>query len=142
MQAITYLQFSGNAGEALAFYEKALGAEVQSVTFGATGNPELPEDVKAMVMDAKLTFGDSVIMLSDVPAFMGQVNPGNNAIISVIDGDPEENKAVFDALAAEGQVLTPLGEYPWSSNFGMVIDKFGVTWKFNADATSFLEQLS
>ena len=93
-------------------------------------------------MDAKLCFGDSLIMLSDVPAFMGQFSGGNNAIISVVDGTPAENEAIYNKLAEGAQVITPLGEYPWSSNFGMLIDKFGVTWKFNADDSSFIERLS
>ncbi len=147
MKSINYLQFPGNATEALNYYQNLLpNVTVKKVTFAAMGdNPNLPltSDEKNMIMEAQLEFLDNVLMLSDVPPFMsdmiGELINGNRLIISLIDGDPAINKIIFDKLATEGTLIMPLSEVPWSINFGMLIDKFGITWKFNSSATTFLQ---
>ncbi|MHC8520862.1 hypothetical protein ACPJHQ_05565 [Rossellomorea sp. H39__3] len=62
-------------------------------------------------------------------------------IISLIDGDPDLNQIYFDHLSQGGTIIMPLSSVPWSSSFGMVKDRFGVIWKFNSDASAFLNQL-
>ncbi|MNO02198.1 3-demethylubiquinone-9 3-methyltransferase [compost metagenome] len=42
-----------------------------------------------------------------------------------------ESDRVYEALSQGGQVLMPLGEYPFSSKFGWVADQFGVSWQLN-----------
>lgn len=148
MQAITYLQFGGNANQALHFYEIALQAtSVRKVTFGTLGeNPKqlMTSEEKEMIMESCLEFSGNKIMMSDVPPFMqamtGEVSTGNTLLISLIDGDPKEYQRYFDALSQEGIVIMPLSNVPWSECFGLVIDKFGVTWKFNSDASKFLSR--
>lgn len=148
MKSINYLQFAGNASEALNYYEKVLpNAKVKKATFGIMGdNPNLPLTLeeKNMIMEAKINFLDNTLMLSDVPPFMadtmGNITNGNSLIISLIDGDAEMNSTIFNELAKEGTLIMPLSNVPWSDSFGMLIDKFGITWKFNSSATSFLEQ--
>lgn len=148
MQAITYLQFGGNANQALHFYETALQAtSVRKVTFGDLGeNPGQPmtSEEKEMIMESCLEFLGNKIMMSDVPPFMqavtGELSTGNTLLISLIDGDPKEYQYYFDALSQEGIVIMPLSKVPWSECFGLVIDKFGVTWKFNSDASKFLSR--
>lgn len=147
MKAITYLQFAGNATEALSFYEKALSAsEVKAVKFGIMPDSQLSEEEKNMVMDSYIRFGNNVIMLSDVPPSMeqamGKVIPGSNMLISIIDGDEKTNAKYFSRLSEGGNVIMPLASYPWSKNFGMLVDKFGITWKFNGDAISFIDSIN
>jgi PhnB protein len=148
MKAINYLQFLGNASEAISYYEKILpNAKVKKATFGMMGeNQNLPLSIeeKNMIMEAKIEFLDNTLMLSDVPPFMteaiGSIVNGNNIIISLIDGEEKMNQDIFNGLAKEGTIIMPLSNVPWSENFGIVIDKFDITWKFNSSATSFLEQ--
>lgn len=146
MQTITYLQFGGNAKEAIHFYEEALQATaVKKVKFGFFGdNPAAPmtNEEKEMIMESSLEFSGNKIMISDVPSFMkkttGNITAGNSLIISLIDGDPESYQKYFKALSNEGKVIMPLMEVPWSTCFGIVVDKFGITWKFNSDTSKFL----
>ncbi|MBS2967531.1 VOC family protein [Metabacillus sp. KIGAM252] len=149
MKAIAYLQFNGNAQEALEFYETALQGTVKKVSFGA-----LPQDPSAplslaeqdMIMESRLEFSENILMISDVlpsmQAVTGEVTNGTNIIISVIDGDQETNKMYFNNLSADGTIIMPISSVPWSSSFGMLIDKFGVMWKFNSDASQFLDNLA
>ncbi|MEW4327084.1 VOC family protein [Rossellomorea marisflavi] len=146
MKSIVYLQFNGQAQEALSFYEKALQGTVQQVTFGAIPQePPLPAEEQTMIMESRLDFSGNTLMISDVlpsmQAVTGPITPGTNVIISLIDGVSDLNQTYFDHLSQGGTILMPLSSVPWSSSFGMVKDRFGVIWKFNSDASAFLNQL-
>lgn len=146
MKAINYLQFNGRATEAIAYYREVLpNPLVKQVTFSEMGDSatlQLTKEEKNMIMEASLEFLGNTLMLSDVPPFMqqslGSVSQGNSLIISLIDGDPQVNQEIYQKLLIEGTILMPLGPVPWSTNFGLLKDKFGITWKFNSDATKFL----
>ncbi|MBO0995592.1 VOC family protein [Bacillus sp. SD088] len=147
MKAITYLQFAGKAEEALAFYEKALQAtsvkKVRFGTFGQDPNAPLTAEEQNMIMESCIEFSGNILMLSDVlpsmQAVTGEVVKGNALLISIIDADPEINQPIFEKLSEGGTVIMPLSSTPWSASFGMLIDKFGVMWKFNSEASKFLD---
>lgn len=146
MKAINYLQLAGNASEVIDYYKNILPeTTVKKVLFGdLPENPNLvlSEEEKNMVMESSIEFFDNTLMISDVPPFMsqaiGEITTGNSLIISLIDGDNDFNESIFNELSKDGTVIMPLSEVPWSKSFGMVIDKFGFTWKLNSDATNFL----
>ncbi|MEN2768037.1 VOC family protein [Ornithinibacillus xuwenensis] len=148
MKAITYLQFDGKADEALTFYGEALQAtSVKKVKFGAFGqdpNYPLTEEEQNMIMESRIEFSGNHLMISDVlpsmQAVTGNISKGNNVIISIIDADSETNKQIFDKLSIGGTVVMPIAATPWSASFGMVVDQFGVMWKFNSEASKFLDQ--
>ncbi|GAF64682.1 hypothetical protein BTS2_1578 [Bacillus sp. TS-2] len=149
MKTIAYLQFNGNAQEALEFYETALQGTVKKVSFGALPpNPSVPlsKEEKDMIMESRIDFSENTLMVSDVlpsmQAVTGEVTKGTNVVISIIDGDHEKNKLYFDHLSKDGTIIMPISSVPWSSSFGMLIDKFGVMWKFNSDASKFLNGLA
>ncbi|MCY9549766.1 VOC family protein [Lysinibacillus xylanilyticus] len=147
MKAIAYLQFDGKAEEALTFYEKALQAtNVKKVRFGAFGqdpNASLTEEEQNMIMESRIEFSGNILMISDVlpsmQAATGEITKGNTVLISIIDADPEMNKQSFEKLLEGGTVIMPLSSTPWSASFGMLVDKFGVMWKFNSEASKFLD---
>jgi len=147
MKAIGYLQFDGKAEEALVFYEKALQAtNVKKVKYGAFGqdpNSPLTEEEQNMIMESRMEFSGNILMISDVLPFMqamtGEITKGNTTLISIIDADPEMNKQSFEKLSEGGTVIMPLSSTPWSASFGMLVDRFGVTWKFNSEASKFLD---
>ncbi|PWA06017.1 VOC family protein [Pueribacillus theae] len=147
MKAIAYLQFDGQAEEALTFYEKAFQAtSVKKVRFGAFGqdpNAPLTEEEQNMIMESRIEFSGNILMVSDVlpsmQAVTGEVTKGNTVLISIIDADPEMNKQIFERLSEGGTVIMPLSSTPWSASFGMLVDKFGVMWKFNSEANKFLD---
>ena len=144
MNAVAYLQFDGSAKEAIEFYEKALNADkVMFLTFGQMPNLDLSPEEKNMIMDAYIEFSGNVLMLSDVLPSMqktvGKVLRGNNVLISLIGADDKSNKEWFANLSKGGQAIMPISSVPWSRSFGMLVDRFGVTWKFNSDARDFID---
>lgn len=146
MKTVAYLQFEGKAEKALKFYEGALQAtSVKKVRFNAFGqdpNSPFTEEEQNMIMESRIEFSGNTLMLSDVPpsmqAMTGGISKGNSLLISIIDAEPEANKSIFEALSEGGTVIMPLYSTPWSASFGMLIDQFGVMWKFNSEASKFL----
>lgn len=129
-----YLVMNGNAREAVAFYAKALDAEVMNVTtFGEMPpNPEypLPAEAKEQIMHALLKVGMTELMLSDTfPGTPHQSGDQVNIALQVDSAD--QAKKCFDALAEGGRVTLPFQAMPWSPGYGMVTDKFGVPWQVN-----------
>lgn len=131
-----YLVMNGNGREAVAFYEKALGAKAVGVqTFGEMPpdpNHPIPENVKDRILHALLKVEETDLMLSDT--FPGMpYQTGNHVTIAIVTDDAGRAKRIFDALADLGQVKMPLQETFWSPAYGQVTDKFGVTWQISTE---------
>jgi len=149
MSAITYLNFEGNAKQAIEFYTEALDAnEVKKVQFGdipQDPNYPLPENEQNMIMESSIEFTGGKIMMSDIlpsmKAVTGELVKGNNILISLIIDDKQTLEKYFNNLSVGGYVTMPLSNTPWSSCFGMLVDKFGIAWKFNSDADKFLDKV-
>lgn len=149
MAAIAYLNFDGNAEQAIGFYAEALNAtEVKQVKFGdipQDPNYPLPDNELNMIMESSIEFAGGKIMMSDILPSMksvtGELVKGNHILISIVIEDKQALQRYFSNLSAGGHVIMPLSEVPWSSCFGMLVDKFGVAWKFNSDADKFLDQV-
>jgi PhnB protein len=126
-----YFIFDGNGQEAVKFYEHALEANVVSFqTFGEMPeNPEfrIPDDAKERVLHAHLKVGNTDLMISD--SFPGQpMQIGSQVTVSITVNSVEKAKEVFGKLQDGGKVVMPVQETFWSPAYGMVTDKFGVTW--------------
>lgn len=129
-----YLIFDGNAREVVNFYEKALSGKVLGImTFGdmpADPNYPLTDDMKARVMHAQLKVGEADLMFSDI--FPGMpYQPGNTVQIAIHPKEEARAREIFAALEDGGQAIMPLQKTDWSPLYGMVKDKFGVTFQVN-----------
>jgi PhnB protein len=137
MQLIPYLMMNGNAKEAIQFYEKALSAQVLfSQTFGEMPeNPDhpLPEAARERVSHATIKVGENEIMFSDI--FPGQPHQiGNQVTICISTDDSEKSKQIYESLKKDGQVSMPLQETFFSPAYGIVTDKFGVTFQIYTES--------
>ena len=133
MQAKAYLDFNGRAEEAIEFYKRAVGAEV--ITFmrfkdgpkmGTSEGCQPPPGIDEKVMHACLKIGETEVMASDgrctgAPNFEG-------FSLALTAGDTGEAERLFKALGEGGEIRMPMGETFFSPGFGMVADKFGVSW--------------
>jgi PhnB protein len=121
-----YLNFNGRAEEAIAFYEKALGATVEMLMrFKESPVPTSPESADK-VMHASLKIGNSRLMLSDGHNTGTAKFEGIN-LSATLATDAETEKA-FAALADGGKVQLSPHQTFFASRFGMVTDRFGITW--------------
>lgn len=129
---IPYLNFNGNAQEALDFYANALEGKItQSQTFGDAGMTE-DESMKDKILHAVLEAGDLKFMVSDCPPGIS-VKEGDQVSLSLNFNEVEVMEKTFKALADGGNVTMPLQDTFWGARFGMTKDKFGVHWMFNHD---------
>jgi len=131
MQLQPYLIFDGCCEEAIEFYRETLGAEVNMMMrFKDSPEPHqpgmLPPGAENKVMHANLRIGESTVLASDgrctgKPNFQG-------FSLTLIAKDEAEADRLFAALGQGGQVQMPLTKTFFSPRFGMVADRFGVSW--------------
>ena len=127
-----YLNFRGNAKEAMEFYQSVFGGELGVSKFGDFGMSTEPDEVD-LVMHAQLTTPSGfTLMGADVPKHM-EFTPGNNFSVSLSAGPDgeEELTGYYNKLVEGGTVGEPLAKAPWGDSFGMMVDKFGVSWLVN-----------
>ena len=127
-----YLFFNGNAADAVAFYEKALEAKVvRMMRYGDGPGDQVPAEHAGKVMHAHLESGGGTLLLSD--AIMGPPNTQGDSFCVCLQyegrGDVDRH---FAALADGGAVTEALQDTFWGARFGMLRDRFGVHWMFNA----------
>jgi PhnB protein len=128
MQLQPYLFFDGRCEEAIEFYRSKLGAEV-GMLMRFKDSPEPQQHAPGTdnkVMHAELRIGDNAILASDGRC-LGQPNFQGFALSLTAANDAEANR-LFTALGEGGQVQMPLGKTFFASSFGMVADRFGVSW--------------
>lgn len=139
MQVLAYLNFDGRCEEAIEFYRRTLGAEVETL-MRFKDSPEpcapgmMPPGSESKVMHASFRIGGTTLMASDShcagkPSFQGislAINPADEA----------KAKQVFNALADGGTVQMPLTKTFFSPAFGVVADRFGVSWMIHVEGAA------
>ena len=131
MQVQPYLFFDGRCEEAIEFYRRTFGAEV-TMLMRFKDSPEppqpgmVPPGSENKVMHASLRIGETTVMASDgrclgQPSFQG-------FSLSIEAPNEAEADRLFASLAEGGQVQMPLAKTFFSPRFGMVADRFGVSW--------------
>ena len=123
-----YLFFGGRCEEALEFYRTAIGAKIERlVRFKESPEPQgLPDCFDDKIMHASVRIGKTTLMVSDGQCEGDQNFDGFSLSITVPDVMQAEN--IFAALAENGLVVTPLEKTFWAPRFGMLQDRFGVSW--------------
>jgi PhnB protein len=137
MHVQPYLFFDGRCEEALEFYQSTLGAElVMLMRFRDSPDPlppgMVPPGSEGKVMHASFRVGDTDVLASDGrcggrPSFQGMS-------LSLTVPDEATADRLFAALGEGGQVQMPIGKTFFSPRFGIVADRFGVSWMVVADS--------
>ena len=131
MHIQSYLFFDGRCEEAIEFYQQAMGAKVDML-MRFKDSPEPPQPgctapgSENKVMHACIKVGDTAIMASDGRC-EGKPNFQGFSLSLTVKTEAEADR-YFAALGAGGQEQMPLMKTFWSPRFGMVADKFGVSW--------------
>jgi PhnB protein len=128
MQVQSYLNFNGRCEEALDFYRRALDAKIEMLMrFKESPDSSMVSPgSEEKVMHSSFRVGDATVNASDGQC-QGHTNfQGISLALTVADAAEAEKR--FGALAEGGQVQMPLTETFFSPRFGMVADRFGVSW--------------
>ena len=132
MRLDPYLMFHGQCEEAMRFYCRALGTKIEMLMpySDSPADPSDPNKVPAgwenKVMHGSFRVGDVHVMASDTWLEEEARIGGFSLSLSLADADVADR--VFAALAEGGTIKMPLGQTFWSPLFGMLTDRFGVSW--------------
>lgn len=126
-----YLFFNGSCEQAVEFYKKAIGAEVQMMMrYKESPEPPkpgmVPPGFENKIMHVSFQVGQTTVMASD-GCSAGKPQFEGFSLSLAVATDAEADRA-FTALAEGGQVRMPLAKTFWSPRFGMVTDRFGIGW--------------
>ena len=123
-----YLFFNGRCEEAIEFYRAALRAEVEMLLRfkDSPDKSQMAPGTENNIMHASLRIGGAPVMASDGHCSGGAKFEGISLSLTV--GNEAEADKHFNALAEGGQIQMPLSKTFFSPRFGMVADKFGVSW--------------
>lgn len=125
-----YLIFQDNARQAMEFYQGALGGELTLNTFGEFHASDDPAEADKIMHALLKTPAGFTLMAADTPNQM-QFTGHAGFSVSLSGDDAAELQGYWDALSEGGQVVMPLERQIWGDTFGMVVDRFGVTWMVN-----------
>lgn len=129
----THLNFRGTARAALELYQSVFGGDLTAVTYADAQAVTDPAEAD-QIMWAQLVSPEGFrVMAYDVPSHTAY-DPGTNPVfVSVRGNDAEEITRYFSALADGADVIVPVGPAAWAPLYGMLRDRFGVTWVFDIE---------
>ena len=129
-----YLTFNGNCEEAFTFYKSVFGCEFPYIgrfkDMPAGEGPKLKPGEENRIMHVSLPISkETILMGCDTGGeWASGYSQGNNFSISITADSKEEAEKLFKGLSAGGKVTMPLSKTFWSDFFGMLTDKFGISW--------------
>ncbi|MFE2011507.1 VOC family protein [Streptomyces sp. NPDC059491] len=125
-----YINFDGDARQALDFYHGVFGGTLEVNTYGDFGGEQAGDAAQKIMHGMLETESGFTLMAADVPPGMG-FDPGTNISVSVSGDDADELRGYWDKLSGNGTVTVPLEKQMWGDVFGMCTDGFGITWMVN-----------
>jgi PhnB protein len=124
-----YLNFNGNARQALQFYQSAFGGELNLNTFADFGAKDSPDADRIMHGQLETDAGYT-IMAADVTSDM-EYHPMAGCSVSLSGDDGDVLRGYWEKLSTSGTITMPMQKQSWGDEFGMCVDGFGVPWLVN-----------
>lgn len=145
-----YLSFPGNTREAFEFYQQALGAKIEAmVSYADMPESEMPTDGCGSGGESTGSPDDqgilhaSLMLPGGASLFAGDCQPatpyeGVKGVMLALEYDTAKDaQGAFDALSQGGKVTMPMAPAFWARTFGMLTDRFGVSWAVNGEPIAF-----
>jgi PhnB protein len=127
----SYLTFNGNCREAMTFYKKCLGGELNIQTVSDThAKVDFPEETKDYVLQATLKNRHLILLGTDMVPDENLVK-GNTVSLMLICNSEKEMRAFYTKLSKGGKQTSPVAKTHWGALFGSLTDKFGNHWLLN-----------
>lgn len=145
----THLNFRGTAGPALEFYQSVFGGSLTRATYGDFGMPKEVPGADKIVFGQLETGNGFRVMAYDIPGkdstdvteTAGTTRRENGTTVtdrtffqSLRGQSLAEVTPLWDGLADGADIIEPFAASAWSPGFGMLTDRFGVTWVIDVEA--------
>lgn len=135
-QVQTYLNFDGQAEEALNFYAEVFNSKAEGIMrWGDMPENTLPDSARNLVMNSQVfILGGHSLMLADVldpsidPMFEERYSVGNAITIVLSPETRAEADRLYAELSEGGSADMPMEDAFWGDYFGQLKDKFGIPW--------------
>jgi PhnB protein len=148
IQTTTHLNFRGEARAALDFYQSVFGGHTVVNTYADFGMPKDVPGADKVVFGLVASDDGFRVMAYDIPGETGGTITGGTStrresnitltdqavFVSVSADSLEEATGYWDKLSVDATVVEPLAASAWSAGFGMLTDRFGVTWSVGVTA--------
>lgn len=130
----THLNFRGDARAALELYQSVFGGDLAAMTYADAHAVTEPAEAEWVMWGQVASAAGFHVMAYDVPSHTA-FEPGIIPVFVSIRGtDADELARYFEGLSAGGSVVVPLGPAAWAPLYGMLRDRFGVTWVLDLGA--------
>ncbi|MFL4910233.1 VOC family protein [Streptomyces sp. MMS24-I2-30] len=130
----THLNFRGQARAALGFYQSVFGGRCVAVTYKDAGAVQNENEADWVMWGEVAGDNGFHVMAYDVPSQLPWDQGQNPFFVSVRGTDAEEISALWDKLTQGSTVVRALEAAPWAPLYGMLTDRFGVTWVLDVTA--------
>ncbi|MGW0762637.1 VOC family protein [Streptomyces sp. NPDC002814] len=128
VNAVTHLNFRGDARAALTFYQSVFTGHMVMVTYKDAGNVKDPSEADQVMWGQVAADSGFRVMAYDVPSHLPW-NRGENAFFVSLRGETaEEITSYWEKLSDGADIVQPLEPAQWAPLYGMLTDRFGVTW--------------
>ena len=134
MRLNPHVSFGGQCQEAFQFYERCLGGKILTMlTYGDSPMAgQVPPEWRGKILHATLTIADAIVLYgADVIPEQFQPPKGFHLAVNVKDSAAAER--IFQALSEGGTVQMPLQKTFWAQRFGVLTDRFGISWEINCE---------
>jgi PhnB protein len=123
-----HLNFRGDARAALEFYQSVFGGDIVIITYKDAQNVQDPSEADWVMWGQVAAPNGFRVMAYDVPS-RTPYNPGENPFFVSVRGDlDKEITALWEKLSVGSTVVQPLAPSGWAPLYGMLKDRFGITW--------------
>lgn len=135
VKSVTHINLRGTARQALETYHSVFGGDIALVTYQDAGKVTDPAEAEQIMWGQVASGNGFHVMGYDVPGAMDW-SQGDNAFFVSVRGDKvDEITGYWEKLSQGATVIQQLAPAMWSPLYGMLKDRFGVTWVFDVAAS-------
>ena len=134
IKTVTHINFRRQAREALSFYQAVFGGDMIVATHAQAYGTTDGAEADLVAWGQVVSEAGFAIMAYDVPASRPWSAGDAPYFVSVRGNDASELSAYWDKLSDGASVIQPLSKAAWAELYGMLTDRFGVTWIFDIPA--------
>jgi PhnB protein len=128
VNVVTHLNFRGDARAALEFYQSVFGGDLTIITYQDMGDVHEPAEANQVVWGQVADASGPRVMAYDVPSRLPWDRGQTSFFLSLRGDAAAEITAYWEKLADGATVLQPLEPSQWAPLYGMLTDRFGITW--------------
>lgn len=130
----THLNFRGEARAALEFYQSVFGGEIMLATYTDAHSAQDPAEADWITWGQVKADNGFHVMAYDVQVRNEFARGTRSFFVSVRGTDVDEVTSYWKGLSDGATIVQDLAPAGWSPLYGMLTDRFGVTWVLDVAA--------